>query len=222
MNSDKCIIFDMDGVLINSEPIHFRFESLLFKSLGIDISREEHEKFVGTTSKTLWTTIKNNHNLPFTVSELIEKGHSGLLTYLDTINPLQLISGIPELLLKLKEAGFILALASSSPRKHIDYILTKGNINKIFPVQISGDDVENGKPDPEIFLLAAKKSLKEPGNCLVIEDSKNGVNAANKAGMKCIGFKNPGSGMQDLSSADLIIDSFQKFNMAILDSLFYK
>ena len=74
MKSDKCIIFDMDGVLINSEPLHFEFESMLFKSLGITVPKEQHETFVGTTSKTMWTIIKKTHNLPFTVSELILKG----------------------------------------------------------------------------------------------------------------------------------------------------
>jgi len=220
MNSDKCIIFDMDGVLINSEPLHFDFENKLFESLGITVSREQHETFVGTTAKTLWTIIKQTHNLPFTVSELILKGQSDFLVYLENKNSLEPIQGIPELLNKLKYGGYILALASSSPHKLINYVLNKCKIEEYFPVRISGDDVTYGKPDPEIFLKTSEVTGIKPENCLVIEDSKNGVNAAKLAGMKCIGFKNPGSGNQDLSASDLIIDSFNGLTISTIENIF--
>ena len=80
--SKKILIFDMDGVLIDSEPLHFDFESRLFKSLGITVSREQHETFVGTTSKTMWEIIKKTHTLPYTFPELVIKGHSEFLVYL--------------------------------------------------------------------------------------------------------------------------------------------
>ncbi len=220
MKLDRCIIFDMDGVLINSEPLHFDFESTLFESLGITVDRKQHETFVGTTSKTMWTIIKNTHNLPFTVSELISKGHSGFLDYLENQKSLEPVQGILELLNRLTDAGFILVLASSSPHKLINYILSKCNIDEYFPVRVSGDDVINGKPDPEIFLKAAELTGVKPEDCLVIEDSANGVNAAVKAGMKCIGYRNPGSGNQDLKAADLIIDSFYDLTIDLIQKIF--
>ena len=222
MNSDKCIIFDMDGVLINSEPLHFEFEGMLFESLGIIVSREQHESFVGTTSKTMWTAIKKTHILPFTVSELILKEQTDFLIYLESQKSLQPIHGILDLLDRLKDAGFLLALASSSPHKLIDYILNKGNINKYFPVRVSGDDVTNGKPNPEIFLKTAELTKAKPENCLVIEDSANGVNAAVQAGMNCVGYRNPDSGNQDLTSADLIIDSFKILTIDLIENLILK
>ena len=220
MNSDKCIIFDMDGVLINSEPLHFEYEKILFESLGITVDREEHETFVGTTSKTMWTIIKKTHDLPFTVSELILKGHSGFLVYLESRKSLKLIQGILELLDRLIDAGFILALASSSPHKLINYILSKCNIDEYFPVRISGDDVNNGKPDPEIFLKTAGLTGAKPKDCLVIEDSANGIDAAVRAGMKCVGYRNPGSGNQNLRAADLILDSFDRLTVTLIKELF--
>lgn len=220
MNSDKCIIFDMDGVLINSEPLHFEFEEILFDSLGITVDRKQHETFVGTTSKTMWTIIKKTHNPPFSVSELILKERSGFLVYLKNQKSLNLIQGIPELLDRLTDAGFILALASSSPHKLINYILSECNIDEYFPVRISGDDVINGKPDPDIFIKTAELTGIKPENCLVIEDSANGVGAAVKAGMRCIGYQNPGSGNQDLTAADLIIDSFNRLTVTSVEGLF--
>lgn len=210
----------MDGVLINSEPFHFDFENKLFNSLGINVSREQHETFVGTTSKTMWTIIKQTHNIPFSVQELITKGYSEFIEYLENQKSLTLIKGIPELLHNLTEAGFNLTLASSSPHKLINYILDKNKIEKYFPVRISGDDVTNGKPDPEIFLRAAELIGIKPGNCLVIEDSANGVKAAVQAGMKCIGYSNPDSGDQNLKAANLILDSFDRLTINLIQNIF--
>jgi HAD superfamily hydrolase (TIGR01509 family) len=220
MNSDKCIIFDMDGVLIDSEPLHFDFESKLFKSLGITVSREQHETFVGTSSKTMWTIISQTHNLPFSLKELIFKGQLEFPVYLENRDPIKLIPGIEKLLVKLKNAGFSIALASSSPQKFISYILDKCNISEYFQIKVSGDDVTNGKPNPEIFLKTAELIGFQPKDCLVIEDSANGVHAAVKAGMKCIGYSNPGSGNQNLQKADLIIKSFSQLTIPAIESLF--
>lgn len=220
MKFDRCIIFDMDGVLINSEPLHFDFESKFFKSLGITVSRDQHETFVGTTAKTMWTIIKQTHNLPYSVSELILKGQSDFLIYLENIKFLEPVQGITGLLKRLIDAGYNLALASSSPHLLINYILSNCNLDKYFVVRVSGDDVNSGKPDPEIFLKTAELAGVKPKDCLVIEDSANGVHAAVKAGMKCIGYSNPGSGNQDLSEANLIIKSFQKLTISTIEGLF--
>ena len=220
MNSDKCIIFDMDGVLINSEPLHFEFESILFKSLGIIVSEKLWHSFVGTNSRTMWTIVKNTFNLPQTISELLEAEHQGFLRFLKIQNPLTVINGVNGLLTRLKLNGYKMALASSSPREQISFILDSCNINEYFPVSISGDDVVKGKPDPEIFLKTAELTGVKPENCLVIEDSSNGVNAAIQAGMKCIGYKNPDSGNQNLTSADLIIDSFDRLTVTSVEKLF--
>jgi len=220
MNSDRCIIFDMDGVLINSEPLHFDFESRLFESLGITVSREQHESFVGTTAKTLWTSIKQSNNIPFTVQELILKEQFEFLKYLENKEPIKLIPGVKKLIINLKFKGFHIALASSSPHRLINYVLDKTNIKECFQIKVSGDDVINGKPNPDIFLKAAELMKIKPANCLVIEDSKNGVLAAKQAGMKCIGYSNPGSGNQDLTAANFIIDSFDKLKISTINNLF--
>lgn len=220
MNSDKCIIFDMDGVLIDSEPLHFKFEQEIFNSLGIVVPPKLHESFVGTNSRTLWSIIKKTFNVPDTVSDLMESENSGFLKFLrkrESIGPIQ---GVSEFLERLRYSGFSIILASSSPHEQIDFILDKCNISEYFSVRISGDDVLNGKPDPEIFLLAAKTANFEPENCIVIEDSKNGVNAAVQAGMKCIGYRNPGSGNQDLAAANLIIDDFNSLTISLIEELF--
>lgn len=220
MNSDRCIIFDMDGVLIDSEPLHYEFEQKVFNSLGIVVSSELHESFVGTTSRTMWSIIKKTFNLTDTVSYLIESERSGFLNFLKSQKSIVSIKGVSDFIEALSHSGFQLAIASSSPHEQINFILDECNIDKYFPVKISGDDVINGKPDPDIFLLAAKTANCRPDNCIVIEDSTNGIRAAVKAGMKCIGYINPGSGNQDLAASNLTIDNFNSLTPALIEDLF--
>jgi HAD superfamily hydrolase (TIGR01509 family) len=112
-----------------------------------------------------------------------------------------------------------MALASSNNKMAVDSIIEKFGLRKYLKVAISGDDVTNGKPDPEIFLKASEKMNIEPHECLVIEDAANGVIAAKAAGMKCIGLQNKNSGNQDLSEADLVVNNFNKLDINLIKDL---
>lgn len=114
---------------------------------------------------------------------------------------------------------YLLALASSNNRKIVDSIMDRFDLSKYIKVSISGEDVLKGKPNPEIFLKAAKKLDVKPSNCVVIEDAFAGVQAAKAAGMKCIGYKNLNSGKQDLSDADLIVESFSELSLDCIKKL---
>ncbi|MCF6335335.1 MAG: HAD-IA family hydrolase, partial [Spirochaetales bacterium] len=147
------------------------------------------------------------------------KGERKFLTFLKNRKSMTPIPGVEELLNRLTKAGFVIALASSSPSSIINFILSKCRIENYFKIIMSGDDVEKGKPDPEIFLKTAEKNKTRPENCIVIEDSENGITAANRAGMKSIGYRNPGSGNQNLSGADLIIESFSSLTISDITNL---
>ena len=123
------------------------------------------------------------------------------------------------LLADLKKNNFFLSIASSSPKKLIELITERLQIRHYFDILISGEEVENGKPHPDIFLKAASFYQKAPKFFTVIEDSTNGILAAKAAGMKCIAYRNPNSGKQDLSKADLIIDSFSELNIEVISRL---
>jgi HAD superfamily hydrolase (TIGR01509 family) len=111
-----------------------------------------------------------------------------------------------ELIGFLKKAGFRLALATSSYTEYAQLVLEKLGIDSVFDKMVTGNDVSKGKPDPEIFLKAAEQLGVLPEECMVIEDSGFGVQAAKKAGMFCFGFRSPNSMNQDLSMADRIVD----------------
>jgi HAD superfamily hydrolase (TIGR01509 family) len=155
----------------------------------------------------MWTILKEKYGLPQSVEELkaIEKERK--YKTLET-DELMATPGMHLLLSQLKEERFALAIASSGARKNIDLILSRLNMQKYFDFIVSGEDVQRGKPAPDIFLRAAEKFARQPGDCVVIEDSTNGILGAKAAGMHCIAYSNPTSGNQDLTKADHIVSDF--------------
>jgi len=218
----KCIIFDMDGVIIDSEPIHFKIEKKLFKNLGLAISDEKQDSFVGTASRPMWLHIKNKYKLNQSLEELVEMGRTSYMDYLLSQENEKPMPGVAELIKELYRNNVKLVVASSASIKNIEIVLKMFNLERFFQTKVSGDEVNNGKPAPDTFLYAAKIIGAQPEECIVIEDSKNGVEAAKSARMRCIGFENPNSGKQDLSSADIVINSFSEVNYQKLRQIYQR
>ncbi|AFK85726.1 MULTISPECIES: HAD family hydrolase [Thermoanaerobacterium] len=216
----EAVILDMDGVLIDSEPLHIQLEEEIFKEIGADISLEEHISFVGTTSHYMWEYVKNKCNVSFTVEELVEMDRKRYFDYISkhdgAVKP---IEGVDELVKELYSREVRLAVASSSPIDVIELVVKKLHLNDYFCELVSGDFVKRSKPYPDIFLYAAEKLGVSPERCLVVEDSNKGVLAAKSAGMKVIGFINPNSGDQDISMADMVIRSFSELNYEKLQNI---
>ncbi|MGJ7045827.1 HAD family hydrolase [Thermoanaerobacterium thermosulfurigenes] len=216
----EAVIFDMDGVLIDSEPLHIQLEEDIFKEIGANISFEEHISFVGTTSHYMWEYVKNKCNVPFTVEELVEMDRKRYFDYIskhdDAVKP---IVGVDELVKELHKRNMRLAVASSSPIDVIEIVVKRLKLENYFDELVSGDFVKRSKPYPDIFLYAAEKLNVAPERCIVIEDSNKGVLAAKSAGMKVVGFINPNSGNQDISMADMEIRSFSELDYEKLQNI---
>ena len=208
----QTVIFDMDGVIIDSEPVHFKIEKNMFEELKIAMSFEEHCSYVGSSSQNMWETIINKHDVTDHLETLIKKEHGLYMNYLLNEKDLHPIPGVADLIKELHKNNFKIIVASSSYREIINIVLKKFNLTDYFIAKVSGTELTHSKPHPEIFLQSARLANSKPEECLVIEDSENGITAAKAAGMKCIGFLNPGSGIQNLSRADLIIKSFRELN----------
>lgn len=208
----ETVIFDLDGVIIDSEPIHFSVEKELFREYDADISYEKHMSFVGNSSKNMWAEVKKLANTQYSVDELVSINEEKYLQQLKKIKDIEPIPGVKELVDLIFNNKLNLAIASSSSRNIINTVIDKFNLSQYFSIVISGAELKKSKPDPEIFNVASRLSNTDPKQCLVIEDSGNGIKAAKLAGMKCIAFKNPNSGKQDLSLADLVIDDFNHFD----------
>lgn len=208
----------MDGVIIDSEPFHWEVNKRIFNELGVTVSEAEYQQYIGTSNTDMWTTIKKRHCLGQTVAQLVAMQVDGNIDHMTT-EPLLRVKGVVELIRALHSSGVPLALASSSPYRIIDIVLSAFDIRGCFDAVISGEDFKQGKPAPDIFLKASELLGVSPQSCVVIEDSTNGVLASEKAGMHSVGFINKNSGMQNLDKADFAINCFTGLSIQKLHDL---
>lgn len=216
----EAVIFDMDGVIMDSEPLHYETEKeLLQEEFGVtDYPFEEHAQYVGMRTQDLWRGNITKYGLNATWEELTQKGD---VAYVGALieRSFEPIDGVVDLIQRLKAANIKMIVASSASRENIKIVLDKFALTDYFHGYVSSQDVKKAKPFPDIFLLAAKTLQVNPKNCIVIEDAKHGVQAAVSAGMKCIGYLNLNSGNQDLTKANLIIDAHHNIDLKLLNEL---
>ena len=203
------IIFDMDGVLLDSEPMHQEIIYETFQLKGIPFDKAYIQTLTGMSAFPMWEKVKRDAQRTESVEELMQFHRDYFFKRLPEVK-VPLVPHVREVLEKFKNEAKHLSLASSSGRKLIDIFTQQTNIAHYFEVMMSGDDVQYSKPNPEIFLKVAQWYHLPATQFTVIEDSTNGVKAAKSANMRCIGFDNPLSGGQDLSQADLLIHSMQE------------
>lgn len=203
----KLFIFDMDGLVFETERLYLKFLPESISELGFTANEDILQGSIGMNMKSTRALYLNHYGKDFPFETLSKLVHKKLMTYNEK-NGLDLCPNVLELLSYLKERKLPCVIASSSNRDMIQTYLKRNNIEDYFVDIYSGDEVTNGKPDPEIFLLAAKKQNISPDNCMVFEDSYNGIKAAHSAKMKAIMVPNilqPNDEMKAL--ADLILDN---------------
>jgi len=213
------VIFDMDGVLINSEPVHRRHAREMFAELGLVLTPEIQQTLVGRSALDTWKYVIDTYNLDETPEELLIKSRGKYLKVLIDSDEVQMVDGAQSLIDRLENNGYHLLLASSATSVTITEVLRKWGLKDTFPLFIGGDMVHSSKPNPEIFLQIAELAHVQPGECVVIEDADHGVTAANKAGMKSIGFRNKLSGTQSLTHADAVVDNLDEITIDLLKKL---
>jgi HAD superfamily hydrolase (TIGR01509 family) len=206
------VIFDLDGVIIDSEPVHQAIEKQLFKELGIEVPETFHQKLVGMNEEDLWGKVITEFGLDTGLQSMVDKKRAYLKSSLENPQVFKAIPAVIILIKTLKEQKYTLVLASSSPLFYIETILKYLDIHRDFDAVVSGEEVTHSKPAPDIFLEAARRVGKEPPSCLVIEDSANGIRAAKGAGMTVLGYGDR-QGSQDLSDADYTIYRFEDFDL---------
>jgi beta-phosphoglucomutase len=204
MNS-FAVIFDMDGVIIDSNPFHKISLRQFCEKYGYHLSDEELvNRIYGRTNKE-WIT---NLFGPLSHDELIryEEEKEGLFRELFK-NDIKALDGLNQFLHQLKENNIRVAIGTSAPRSNVDYVLAHTKLEKYFSVILDESHVEHGKPNPEIYLKVADRLGFEPARCVVFEDSLSGVEAARRAGAKVVGVATTHSA-DELSHTDLVIADF--------------
>ncbi len=207
----KAVLFDMDGVLIDSETHHIKaMQQILKEELDLEVDAEEIGQFSGLTyiEKLKKIGIKNN------IEKLSKKTNN---RYIQIIRKqIKLSPGTRDLLEIISKTNLKSALVTASNKEQTNLILEKTRSKKYFDIVITGNDVKNRKPDPECYMLAAKKLDLRPKECVVIEDSIVGLTAAKEAGMKCIARPTPYIKRGDFSKADMIINSLEEINLDMI------
>lgn len=206
----EAFIFDMDGVIVDSENLYTEIEQNLFRQLDLSISHEEHITYQGTSNVMMWTRIKEKHGVSRSLAECVDLTNQTVQSHFESMDSISPMDGVERLLSELQHNNIKLAVASSSTIEIIDVILEKTGLKKYFPVVVDSLMAGAGKPDPAIFLMAAKLLGVQPERCIVVEDSSNGIKAALAAEMYCVAFNGPGSEHQDQSAANLIIKDFSE------------
>lgn len=204
----KTVIFDMDGVIVDSEYIFLSTKTQMLLDRGIDTDESYQYQFMGTTFDYMWQVMKEENGLSESVPDLIAEMNERreAMSKHDGVRP---IAGVQDLIHHLKNTGWRLGVASSSPKHEILSNLEALGLSDAFEVKVSGEEVAHSKPAPDVFLRAAQLLSAQPETCLVFEDTKNGSLAAKAAGMTCIGFANPDYPAQDLSVCDLIVSDYR-------------
>lgn len=204
LHSMKALIFDMNGVIVDDEPIHEQAAKAVLAQYGVTLSHEDYLRHCfGRTDGDGFHDIQKKYGLVIPLAELLGKQ---AMMYRRLAQNLPPVEGVCNFI-KKAHANFRLAIASGAIREEIDFTLSSFHLTRYFPVIVSAEDVRHGKPDPEPYLLAAERLRILPSQCTVIEDSAAGILAAKKAGMICIGFR-PVRSTQDVHKADKIITSF--------------
>lgn len=202
----------MDGVLVNSEPLHHQVCKIQFKILKIDVSDELFSTFTGSSNKMIYQRLKNQFQLDANVEELIAEKNRLFINAFNEDSTHNLIDGVKDLIIELHQKGMQLIVASSSEMEIIDAIFERFDLHKYFSYKVSGADFPESKPNPAIFLKAVELSGHSKTECIIIEDSTNGIKASNAAGIYCIAYKQIGVDSQNQSLADEIIYNYSELN----------
>lgn len=208
---EKGVIFDMDGVLVDSEKVWQALEREELARFGIDYTDEMIAKCMGRTAVGVWTMIRDDYHVDLDPVEMADRMAAAYLVRMsnpETAAPA--MDGVAEVLAWLKDEGYALAVASSSNRDAIAAVTGVHDLTRYFDELVSGQDVAHGKPAPDIFLEAARRLGLSPERCLVVEDSAAGIAAAGTGGMTSLAYASAPAGMVDYSRADLVMNHFNQ------------
>lgn len=208
------VIFDSDGVLVDSEPVSLEAFKRTYAEVGVEVDEEDVSAVIGRTVEATVALIFERYGVKISVNEFVSRKQR---IYEELVNEhgIATFPGVEELLDELEGEGVPFALASSGRPEKIELNLLAAGLEGRFSLIVSGQDVRQGKPAPEMFLLAAQRLFLQPEKCVVIEDSGVGVEAARRAGMPCIAVTNTFPA-RALSAATCVVDSLESVNMSLL------
>lgn len=216
MNKRKGVIFDLDGVIVDTANLHFLAWKKLANDLGFDITEEQNEQLKGTSRVRSLERILEWGGVTLTQDQFMEQmaiKNDNYLSKISTMTAKDILPGVNKVINYLSEKNIPIALGSAS--KNARNILDKTNLHQRFQAVVDGNDVNRAKPDPEVFLIAASRLNVAPGDCIVFEDSLAGIEAANTADMLSIGIGEK----KVLHEADYVFSDFNEIELDFINQI---
>ena len=209
------VLFDMDGVLVDGEPLHFAALNEILAEEQVQLDMAAYQRYMGTTMMHTWNDLRERYGLSRDFEYYRARYDEAVMTqYRTQARPM---AGARSLLDRLQEADVPRAVASSSNRAWVETALSALGFRDDFQAIVAGDEVRQGKPDPEIYLTAAAKLGAEPARCTVIEDAPAGIESGRRAGMQVVAVRTEMTQGLRLDGASRIIDSLEEFDLQWLD-----
>ena len=216
MHDYRAVIFDMDGVLVDSEPLFLNAINRLLVQEGVDpVSEAENQEFlIGTTIQETWRQLKLRRPLPLSAETYMQR--YDVIVREVMMQELAPQPGVRELIDACRQRGLPIAVASSSRHIWVDLKLAAIGLTGAFDLVLGGDDVTRGKPEPDIYLKAAAGLGIPPRQCIAIEDSPIGIAAAVAAGAYTIAVRTDYTRHLDVSQAHAILETLEDFDLSLL------
>ena len=207
----KAVLFDMDGVIVDTEPLHRKAYHQMFNDVSIEVNEDLYTSFTGQSTINICKRLVDHFNLNESPEYLVKLKRKHYNVFFEN-GHLDLIDGVLDRIKDYHANNVTLVVASSASMPGIHQIFERFNLNQYFSAKFSGADLVKSKPHPEIFLKAAESTGFSKSECMVIEDSTNGIKAAHAAEIFCVGFKSPHSSQQDYTLASKVITSFEEIS----------
>jgi len=211
----RCVAFDLDGVIVDTEPVFERAVYELLRDRDLMLTPDLAHRMLGTTTVQAFEYLRDHFRLPETVEALANESIERLFALFD-LEPPPLLPGVVELLARLERRGVPVAIATSSHREHVDKVLGPHRLLPRFSFVMTCEDVVRGKPDPEIYRKTADRFGHAPADMIVLEDSPNGLRAAKGAGARCVVIPHSRVPLHGIDLADAVVSSLAADELTVL------
>jgi HAD superfamily hydrolase (TIGR01509 family) len=212
----RAVIFDLDGVLWDGEPLYHEAFNLILEPYGFRLSENEYTEIIGLSVEASWEWVLHRFDLTVSPDGVLRAYNEAVLRLLQ--RPVETLPGVRPLIEALRRRGVPTAVASASLRPWVDATLRGLGLGDAFGAVVSASEVENAKPAPDLFLTAAARLGVPPDRCLVVEDTGPGIAAAKAAGMYAIQLRAASTALPPLPDADLVLDALTDFDLSLLDT----
>lgn len=216
----KAVLFDMDGVIVDTEPLHRKAYFKMFSDVNINVTEDLYQSFTGQSTINICKRLVNHFNLSYAPDYLVKLKRQHFKYLFENDADLALIDGVLDVIKDYYANDIKLVVASSASMPNINRIFERFDLDQYFMGKFSGADLKQSKPHPEIFIKAAEHTGCAKAECMVIEDSTNGIKAAHAAGIFCTAFKSEHSTGQDYDLANMVVSDFKEVSFTKTKNFF--